>query len=272
MNYKREFEHQNDVAAIITAMTDGEQPFLRDAVESVLSDPGIGQIVLCIEENNRWADKMLGACLSDPRLEIVRLRLAPLGAVRNQALKHVRLAWVAYCDGDDVWCRGKTLTQRSYASRTGCDFVGADHYLTDDQGRIRACSAARYLPMPSSWMVRTEVMQKHPFDESPFSLMKEESGEWWMRTAGLVSRTRCPNMLLRYRVRSGSLSSEAPSKRRKAQIVALASIPLLGQLIFVLTGSVWVLRRQEQYVWLKDWGELPQSSPEHPSEWVCRKS
>ena len=51
-------EHQHDsqleVAAIVTAMTDAEQAFVRDTIESVLADLGIGQIVLCIEEQNAW--------------------------------------------------------------------------------------------------------------------------------------------------------------------------------------------------------------------------
>lgn len=42
----------NDVAAIVTAMTDAEQPFIIDTLKSVFSDPGIGQVVLCIEESN----------------------------------------------------------------------------------------------------------------------------------------------------------------------------------------------------------------------------
>lgn len=43
--------HQ-DVAAIITAMTDGEEPFLFETLEATLTDPSIGQVALCIEEKN----------------------------------------------------------------------------------------------------------------------------------------------------------------------------------------------------------------------------
>jgi hypothetical protein len=246
-----------DVAAIVTAMTDAEQPFVSDTLNSVLSDPGIAQVILCIEENNTWIDTTIGAFATDPRLKIVRLPLKPLGAVRNHALSYVQVPWVAYCDGDDMWCKGKTLIQRGHADRTGCDFVGADHYLTNHDGKIRAFAPARYLPMPSSWMVRTEVMKQHPFTEQPFSLSQEESGEWWIRTSGIVSKTRCPRMLLRYRIRSNSLSSKTPSMQRKAKVVALANIPGLGAIIFFLTGCLWLSTRQNQYVWLEKWGEQP---------------
>lgn len=240
-----------DVAAIITAMTDGEQPFLRNTVEAVLCDPGIGQAILCIEQKNAWVDTALGSLITDPRLEIIRIPMMPPGAARNQALSNVRMPWIAYCDGDDVWCKGKTIIQRSYASTTGCDFVAADHYLTDEGGRVRAFALARYFPMTSSWMVRAEIMNSHPFNES---LYQGEDGEWWIRTTGIVQRVRCPKMLVRYRVRSGSLSSTTPSKRRKAKIVAFASIPVLGASILFFTWCIWLSTRQKKYIWLKAWG------------------
>ncbi|WP_242541854.1 hypothetical protein [Leptolyngbya sp. Cla-17] len=106
----------NDVAAIITAMTDAEQPFVSDTLKSVLSDPGIAQVILCIAEKNVWIDAVIGKFVTDPRLEIVRLPLKPLGAIRNQALTYVKELWVAYCDGDDVCSKGKTKIQRTCAS------------------------------------------------------------------------------------------------------------------------------------------------------------
>lgn len=251
--------HQQEpqVSAIITAMTDAEEPFLQAAVRSVLADSGIGQVILCIEEKNTWFKTVLGSLLNDPRLEVLQIPLAPLGAVRNRALKYVRLPWVAYCDGDDEWCLSKTMTQLSYALEKGCDFVGADHYLMSEQGKIRAFAPARYIPMPSSWMVRTEIMRQHPFHEEPFSLRQEESGEWWHRTSGIVKRARCSKALLRYRIRPNSLSMKTASMQRKAKIVALAEKPVLGAFIFVLSWFTWAKTRQTEYLWCKDWGQEP---------------
>lgn len=261
--------NSQDVAAIITAMTDAEEPFVRDTVESVLSDPGIAQVVLCIEENNTWLSVVLNSIINDPRLTVIRTPLAPLGAVRNQALNFVQMPWVAYCDGDDVWCRGKTLNQLNYAITIGCDFVGADHYLTNSDGKICAFATARYIPMPSSWMVRTEIMIKHPFDESPFSLSKDESGEWWIRTVGLVSRARCPEMLLRYRIRSSSLSTKTPSMQRKAKIVALANNPVLRVIILFFTWCIWQCTRQKKYIWRKEWGQKPYKNTDQERRNQC---
>jgi hypothetical protein len=254
MLLEKKQDGQQDVAAVVTAMTDREQLFVRDTLEVVFSDPGIGQVILCIEDKNAWMDAVLGSFPADPRLEVIRLPLAPPGAIRNQALSCVRLPWVVYCDGDDVWCRGKTLIQRNYADATNCDFVGVDHYLTDEEGKIRAFAFARYLPLPSAWMVRTEVMKQYPFNES---LYQGECAEWWVRTSGVVSKARCPQMLLKYRLRASSLSTSTSSKERKAKIVALAKIPGLGAIIYFLTWCIWLSARQKEYIWQKDWGEQP---------------
>ncbi len=241
-----------DVAAIVTAMTDREEPFLRDTIVAVLSDPGIGQVILCVEEKNSWVDIALGNLAKNSKLEIIRLPLIPVGAVRNGALEHVHLPWVAYCDGDDVWCKGKTLIQRDYAKATECDFVGADHFLMNEAGKVKAVALARYSPMPSSWMVRTEVMKQYPFDESDFSV-RDETGDWWLRTEGVIHKVRCPKLLLRYRVRSGSLSATTFSMRRKKQIIRLATVPGLGVIIFLLTWCLWSFSRQDTYQWHSDW-------------------
>jgi hypothetical protein len=106
MSNSQQSEITPEVAAIVTAMTDAEQPFVRDTIVSVLADEGIGQLVLMVDEKNTWIDAILISFISDPRLKIVRIPLMPSGAVRNKALQSVRMPWVAYCDGDDVWCKG----------------------------------------------------------------------------------------------------------------------------------------------------------------------
>jgi Glycosyl transferase family 2 len=247
-----------DVAAIITAMTDGEKAFLFETVVAVLADRTIGQVILCVAMGNTWVNALLAPMLADPRLEIVQLPMGSPGATRNQAIRHVRLPWVAYCDGDDVWCPDKTQIQRAYANATGSDFVGADHYLIDESGATKAYALATYIPMPSSWLVRSAIMRQHRFDES---LPQGSDGEWWVRTTGLIRRSRCPEMLMRYRVRSGSVSSSTPSKQRKAKIIAMATVPIVSQLVLLLSWCIWRTTRRSWYVWLKSWD---QQYPQHP--------
>ncbi len=244
--------NNQDVAAIITGMTDAEKPFIFETVEAVLADPGIGQVILCVEENNSWIDITIRTLKEDPRLIIVRMPMAFLGAVRNRALDYVKMPWVAYCDGDDIWCIGKTLAQLAWAKTTKSDFVASDHYLVNEGGKICAYAFAQHLPMPSSWLVRTEVMKQYPFQDS---LSTAEDGEWWIRTNNIVRKVRYPKTLLKYRIRTGSLSSNTPSKRRKAKVVAFASLPIFREIILALTWCIWLITRREDYIWLKEWGE-----------------
>jgi hypothetical protein len=236
----------NDVTAIVVAMMDAEGPFLGACLRSVLGDPGVARLILCIQDSNSWIDEVLASVPKDSRLEVLRLPLGPAGAIRNAAVKLVTTEWLAFCDGDDVWCKGKTRAQRAHADKTPCDMVGVDHYLTDEGGRIRAVAMAKYLPMTSSWMVRTKTMREHPFREEK-NYNGIEDSEWWKRTYGVVQKSRCPKLLLRYRVRTLSLSTKEPSKIRKARAVAMASIPVIGLGVLALTCGVWLVNRSESY-------------------------
>lgn len=236
----------NDVTAVVTAMTDPERPYLAPALKSILTDPGIAHVVLCVQDSNDWIDEVLASVGSDARLQVLRMPLANLGHVRNEGLKHVKTEWVAYCDGDDVWCPGKTMIQRHHAAKYNADFVASDHYLTDEDGRIRAVALAKYLPMPSAWLVKTQVMRDHPFKtEKKFNGIEDH--EWWFDTKQTVRKHRCPKLLLRYRVRGVSLSTTEPSKVRKARVVALASKPVIGWGVLVLTWGMWMANRSTSY-------------------------
>jgi glycosyltransferase involved in cell wall biosynthesis len=203
-------------------------------------------VIVCIQDSNAWIDEVLASVQVDPRLQILRLPLLPPGVVRNQALDHVQTEWVAYCDGDDVWCKGKTLTQRAHALENKYDFVGGDHYLTDEPGRVRAVALAMYLPMTSSWMARTKIMREHPFEEEKH-LSRIEDHNWWFKTGDAIRKGRCPQLVLRYRVRPVSLSTAEPSKARKVRAVALASIPVVGLGVLVLTWCAWLVNRRKYY-------------------------
>lgn len=243
-----------DVTAIIVAMTDREEPFLVESIKSVLSEADITQVILCIGEKNSWAHSIIPHFSEDSRLKVLELPLMPPGAIRNEAVKHVSNPWIAYCDGDDVWCRGKILLQRRVAHSKNCDFVGTDHYLANEKGAIKAFALARNLPMTSSWMVQTRVMKQFPFNEA---LYTGEDGEWWIRTENVIQKVRLPRMLIRYRVSDGSLSSSTSSKKKKAMIVLLSSIPILGLSITGLTLLMWLFTRKTYYTWQPKWGNQP---------------
>ncbi|MBW4562860.1 MAG: glycosyltransferase family 2 protein [Mojavia pulchra JT2-VF2] len=232
------------VTAIITVMTGGEKPFFSQTLDSVLSEPEISQILICVSLTNDWIESL--PLINDSRITLVRIPLAHPGAVRNSALKYVQNPWIAYCDGDDVWIPGKTQKQLNEAIEKGCDFIGCDHYLMNEEGSVRAFALARYIPMPSSWLVKTEIMKKYPFNES---LAIASDGDWWTQNKSNFSKIRLPQPLIKYRVRQNSVSSSTPSKRRKALIISISQIPILQQLIFLSTWILWLFYRSNVYAY-----------------------
>ena len=243
---------RKDVAAIVTAMTNEERFFLSETFHAVLSDESVAEIILCVDEHNMWLDTTLGTQLQDPRVFILRMPFMNIGAVRNRALTHVNKSWVVFCDGDDVWCRNKTLKQRQYAAETNADFVGSGHYLTDENGNIRAVGSARFIPMPSSWLVRTTVLRSFPFDEN---LEQSSDGDWWIKTGNKIKKVIFPALLLRYRVRERSLSSVTSSKSKKLKIVTLAQKPFFAQVILGLSFLIWFFTRKQEYKWMTRWSK-----------------
>jgi hypothetical protein len=144
--------------------------------------------------------------------------------------------------------------QAKHMSSVSGDFVGADHYLMNEDGRICAFAFARHIPMLSSWLVRSEIMRQYPFNNS---MSIESDSEWWVRTWDAVPKVRYPKMLLKYRVRSDSVSSNTVSKQRKVRFVAISSLPILREIALFLTGCSWLTTRRETYVWLEEWGIQP---------------
>ncbi len=240
------------VTAIVTAMTDEEQPYLKQCLAAVLQESLVGQVIVCIEQSNTWLESILNE-LQDSRIEPLPLPLMVASAVRNKGVEAAKYEWIAFCDGDDVWKEGKTETQLSYAEQYEAQFVGADHVLIDEAGKMKAYAMAKYIPMPSSWLVLTEVMQKFPFDEK---VVTGQDGEWWQVTDQRITKVRCPHHFLYYRVRAQSLSSSQPSKIRKVKVVRYAGLPGIGYLVRKVTYLLWFLNRGKKYIWHEaDWGK-----------------
>jgi hypothetical protein len=239
-----------EVAAIVTAMTDDEKYFLAETIHAVLLDPEIGQVILCVEEKNDWVRAIIDRHTSDARLHVLRIPMMNIGKVRNKALEYVTKHWVAFCDGDDVWCPNKTMIQKTYARQQKADLIGTGHYLVNESGLTRAYGLSRYIPMTSSWMVRTEIMKQHPFNET---LLTGSDGDWWIKNFNSIKKAKCPQTLVRYRVRAISVSSVTFSKKRKLKLVTLAERPLLRKPILFLTYCLWIFTKHQSYRWMSEW-------------------
>jgi len=243
-------ENTSDVAAIVTAMTDDEKYFLKDTLHAILADDTIAQIIVCYEENNEWLSQSIELYLKDSRIELLSLPMMNIGAVRNRAVQLVKQPWVTFCDGDDVWMPNKTSQQRTFANKKMLDFVGAGHYLTNEDGQIQTYGFSMFIPMPSTWLVKTEVMNKFPFNEN---LTRRSDGDWWIRTQNKIKKGKYFKVLLKYRVRLQSVSMLSCSKKRKVNMVRFAQVPVLGSLLKGITYIVWLSTKYLPYIWLRKW-------------------
>lgn len=197
------------VTTIITCMTDAERPFLAESLRSVQDQTVSTEVVLCVAADNEWVDEMLSSLR--PGIELMRLPLAWLGTIRNQAVSAVQTDLVAFLDSDDLWEPHKLGKQIDSLAVRGWDVVGSKHILIREEGTPFFFGFAKNIPMPSSWLGRTATFRERPFED----VQVGEDVLLWER---LQSEDRCgilDDFLIRYRVREQSLSSASPTKVRK---------------------------------------------------------
>jgi glycosyltransferase involved in cell wall biosynthesis len=228
----------SNVTAIMTAMTDGERPWTRTALKSILQQSvPPDRVVVLVESKNDWIEsdiQTIDSALRDQcAVEVHRIPLARLGAVRNAGVQRADTKWVAFLDGDDVW-RPKRIENQLAAARLHphATFVAADFVFIDAEGR-QVGFANGSTPTPSSWLVDRETMLRYPFD--PEAVVGEDHF-WLQMTRPHCKRIRVPQILVEYRIRLSSISSlhhGATRQRRLRERMARASrfnvvrIPLL---------------------------------------------
>jgi len=231
------------VTAIIVAMTDEEKPYYADALLSVLEQPEVDQIIICCSLNNDWI-------VAINNIEILKFPIAPPGEIRNKAIEFVKNPWIAFLDADDIWLKQKIQLQLAWAKTNNSDFIGTDNYLIDGAGQIKAFALCKYMPMVSTWLVKTSVLKKYKFNGN---LSVASDGDWWVRFQDKFSTTRYAYPLTKYRVRKNSVSSKTKTKKRKFFLITLARLPVLDKIIFFLTWLLWLTHRKRFYSWHKEW-------------------
>jgi glycosyltransferase involved in cell wall biosynthesis len=228
-------------------MTDAERPYIEDAINSVVNQTYRCELVVLLNDQSVLFDDLYKKY---PEINFIKSPIRPLGEMRNFGLNYVETEWVAYLDGDDIWYPNKIKEQLSCAKMSNADFVGCDHYLISEGGVRCACSVSHNIPMPSSWLVKRELMSERKFSNARIC----EDGEWWVKNIKSIGAVRMPNLGLGYRVRGNSLSNNTSSKKRKWLMVRFASVPILREFIFTATWIVNRSTRSNYYKWLDEWG------------------
>jgi glycosyltransferase involved in cell wall biosynthesis len=241
--------------AVITCMTDAERPFLREAILSVQRQSVPCEVILIVLSDNSWIDELLREF---PEVKVVKREPGWAGAARNDGVRAATTEFVAFLDGDDVWLPDKTQLQTDYLRQNAEDFVAVDHLLMNEAGKGFAYSFAKYLPMPSSWMVRRTTMLDYPFD--PDVAFGVEDAEWWLRTWHSIKKCRIPQIEIRYRVRGASSSSMERTKRRKLAVANFSARPGVRPLVLAATYLLHRRGRRSHYLVADGWVLPPKES------------
>lgn len=212
----------NDVTAIVTCMTEGDYPFIKEAVRSVQQQSHPCRVVLAVETSNTVAEDLLAECRRE--VQIIRMPLKPVGLVRNAAAAGIETSWLAFLDGDDTWHPRKIERQLKFAAQNHLQAVGSRHLLIQEDNRPYFYAFARTMPMPSSLLVRRELFAAEPFQD----LARWEDSELWTRYRKMGVARTMKDYLIGYRVRRNSLSTSfSPAKKRKYLLARLASVPAM---------------------------------------------
>jgi glycosyltransferase involved in cell wall biosynthesis len=236
------------VTAIVTCMTDAERPYVADALRSIRAQTLPCATIVIARDTNAWIEEVMAGF---PGMQLLRRPPGWAGAARTDGIAAARTEFVAFLDGDDVWLPEKTERQLAFLRARSGDFAAVDHMLTQENGRVFAYGFARWQAMPSSWMVRRDVMLRHPFD--PTIADGTEDSMWWIATWTEVPKLRLAEPLVNYRVRTVSNSTTALSKRQKLLLARLSSVPLARPLIMAGTRVLRDSWRRDYYLPAPSW-------------------
>ena len=236
------------VTAIVPCMMNSDRPFVREAVLSIHGQSEPCDVIVVVEKSNDWIEQTLSGI---PEVRILRCPLSQCGTTRNAGVAEARTEYVAFLDADDVWMPTKTAIQLAFLRSHSADFVGVDHILMREDGTLFAYGMAKYIPMPSAWMVRRDYMLHYPFSDEPVS----EDWVWWLDPHNSTTKHRIAEPLIRYRVRNVSLSSTHSTKRRKLLFANLSRMPVARPLLLLGSYIVRHFHRRTFYVPLSETGK-----------------
>lgn len=211
-----------ETTAVITCMTDSDLPFVGDAVRSAIHQTVPCKILLVVNESSSSQDLNFDNYCSQIRVH--RLPLQPVGVIRNIAVAEADTDWIAFLDADDIWMPEKNERQLKFAQTTSRDAIGCRHVLVREDGIPFLYAPAKNMPMPSSMMIRRQLLLAEPFSDIP----QWEDAELWKRLDAKSRTAIILDFLVYYRIRRVSSSSNwSPAKRRKLLFARAASAPFL---------------------------------------------
>lgn len=210
--------------------------FLEEAVDSVLGQTVDDLEVVAVDDASTDATPEILSRLAarDGRLRVLRLaeNLRLPGAL-NHGLKRCRGTFVARMDADDVSEPGRLEIQRRFLQRNpDVALVGCGAMHIDATGRRLEVSSRAQTAYSTRWMCRFGMPFRHPtfmfrralmpFTYDPARTLSEDY-DLVARLTEVRPVACLPDVLLRYRIHGGALSSQKQeAMRAEARDIAVA--------------------------------------------------
>ena len=190
-----------NVTAIVNCMTEAELPFVKEAIHSVQTQPYAGELLVMVPEANATILSYFRGFGSAFTLYPTHMRAA--GIVRYLGVARATKNGSIYQRGD-VWDPTKTERQLVVARKTGRAFEWHALAVICEDGTPFFDAFAKRMPMPSSWLVKRDLLVEDPFyDERVF-----QDAELWERIErkgvrtytfkGLLCALPCPPSIIIY--------------------------------------------------------------------------
>lgn len=176
------------------------EPYLREAVESVLDQPEVVMLVVATHEQHSPTTRLV-ASFPDPRVRVVISQGPSAGANLDAGVARTDAPWLAFLDADDRWPANRldiglraAVARGAHLVLGGQQAMGADGCLLDVTARAPLLGAA---------LVTREASQRiGPFGEDLVAQMR-----WLVRAREIgIAIVEVEDVMLQRRVHDGNLS------------------------------------------------------------------
>lgn len=213
----------NELVSIITPSYN-TAPFLRETIESVLSQTYTNWEMLIVDDCSTDGTDDVVAAFTDPRIRFFRNeRNSGAAYSRNRALREAKGRYIAFLDSDDLWTPDKLERQIRFMQENDVVFSYTNYEEMDEQGRRTGVlwtgprRIGRLRMRTFNYMGCLTVM----YDRDVVGLIqiadlkKRNDYAIWLRVSRKATAVLLPETLAVYRVRSsGSITNRGQSPLR----------------------------------------------------------
>ena len=202
-------------------------PYIEGSVRSVIAQTFADWELLIIDDcsKDNSYDIACELAASDARIRVLKNeKNSGVSKTRNYGISQARGRFVALLDSDDQWCETKLEKQlallekkkaqicyTSYAMQSDRGEKVHNDYIVPDETNYRKMLLTNVIGC-STVILPADIAKKHPFDETYYH---EDYVLWLDLMREGCKAVGCPEVLVKYCVRSDSRSAQKMSSAKK---------------------------------------------------------